>query len=59
MITFDRFKRIILNLLGGGNQLSINELRQKGIKIGNNCHIYTNSIDLEHGYLIEIKAVFL
>lgn len=24
------------------------------MKIGENCHIYTNAIDTEHGYLIEI-----
>ena len=34
--------------------MSINELRSKGIKIGDNCHIYTNAIDVDHGYLIEI-----
>ena len=34
--------------------MSINELRSRGVKIGDNCHIYTNAIDTDHGYLIEI-----
>lgn len=50
----EKLKRIIRNLMGRGNQLTIRELRARGVKIGNNCHIYTNAIDLEHGYLIEI-----
>lgn len=51
-ITIERIKRLLMNLIGG--QMSINELRSKGIKIGDNCHIYTNAIDTDHGYLIEI-----
>ena len=50
---FNRLLRIIRNLMGS-NQLTISEFRERGIKIGNNCHIYTNAIDLDHGYLIEI-----
>ena len=51
---FERFKRLLRNLMGGGNHMTISELRSHGLKIGNNCHIYTNAIDTDHGYLIEI-----
>lgn len=49
-----RIKRALRNIFGLGNQMTIPELRDRGLKIGENCHIYTNSIDIEHGYLIEI-----
>ena len=50
----ERCKRLLRNLMGGGNQITISELRSCTLKIGNNCHIYTNAIDTDHGYLIEI-----
>ena len=33
---------------------SINQLRRRGVKIGDNCQLYSNDIDYGHGYLIEI-----
>ena len=33
---------------------SIEKLRKRGVKIGENCHLYSNEIDYGHGYLIEI-----
>ena len=41
-MNYDRFKRLLRNLIGVGNQMTISELRSRGLKIGNNCHIYTN-----------------
>lgn len=33
---------------------SIEQLRKRGVKIGENCHLYSNEIDYGHGYLVEI-----
>ena len=53
-ITTLRIRRYLRNFFLGDNQISIEEFRQRGVKIGDNCHIYTNGIDTDHGYLIEI-----
>lgn len=53
-ITLTRIKRYLRAFFLGDNQITIDEFRQRGIKIGNNCHIYTKGIDTSHGYLIEI-----
>ena len=45
--------RKIKRLLFGG-YLSVEELREQGLTIGENCHIYTDQIDFGHGYLITI-----
>lgn len=37
-----------------GSGYSIKELRENGIQIGENCDIYTNKIDIAHGFLITI-----
>lgn len=37
-----------------GKYYTIEELKKYGIKIGKNCHFYTNKIDLNHGFLISI-----
>lgn len=52
MKTTNLFKRIKRTLRGG--QYTVEELREKGLTIGENCHIYTNALDLPHGYLITI-----
>ena len=33
---------------------TIEQLRRRGVKIGKNCHLYSNEIDYGHGYLVEI-----
>ena len=45
---FRKLRRIL------GYNYTINELKDYGIKIGNNCHIYTRDIDVKHGFLISI-----
>ena len=37
-----------------GGYYSIDEMRDRGVTIGENCHLYTNMLDFEHGYLIFI-----
>ena len=51
-----RLKQIINSLRRRirGGYYSVNEIRAKGIVIGDNCHLYTNYLDFEHGYLITI-----
>lgn len=44
-----RLKRIF-----GGGTYSVKELRDRGMTIGENCHIYTNQIDFPHAYLISV-----
>ena len=46
------FKRIKRTLRGG--MYTVEELREKGLTIGENCHIYTSALDIPHGYLITI-----
>lgn len=43
----------ILRRLRGGVP-TVEELRARGLTIGENCHIYTNNIDCGHGYLISM-----
>ncbi len=33
---------------------TVEQLRKRGVKIGENCQLYSNEIDYGHGYLIEI-----
>ncbi|MBO6129230.1 MAG: acyltransferase [Pseudobutyrivibrio sp.] len=47
------FKRLYLQLARGG-VLPIEELRRRGMTIGENCHIYTNKIDYPHAHLITL-----
>lgn len=37
-----------------GENYTPEELRKYGMQIGKNCHIYTNRIDVAHGFLIKI-----
>ena len=33
---------------------TVEQLRRRGVKIGDNCQLYSNDIDYGHGYLLEI-----
>ena len=46
-------KQFYLQTFRGGT-LTVEQLRKKGIAIGENTHIFTNKIDYGHGYLISI-----
>ena len=46
------FWKIKRRILGG--DYSVEELRLYGLKIGENCSIYTSHIDVDHGFLISI-----
>ncbi len=46
-------KKILLKIRGGA-PYTPEKLRKNGVEIGENCHIYTNKIDLKHGFLIKI-----
>lgn len=45
-------KGLIRKIKGG--TYSQEELKAHGVKIGKNCHIYTNRIDIQHGFLLTI-----
>jgi len=47
------FKRLYLQLARGG-VLPIDELRRRGMTIGENCYVGTAKIDYPHAYLISI-----
>lgn len=44
----------VINRIKYGKCETIDELRARGVKIGNNCSICTDKIDFGHGYLISI-----
>lgn len=37
-----------------GSGYTLDELRDYGVKIGNNCHVLTTKIDVKHGFLISM-----
>ena len=37
-----------------GKYFSREELKEYGMRVGKNCHIYSNKLDLAHGFLISI-----
>ncbi|HFU4497077.1 TPA: DapH/DapD/GlmU-related protein [Streptococcus suis] len=51
------FKILLLKLKRRifGGFYSQEELKAYGVRIGQNCHIYTNKIDTNHGFLITIR----
>lgn len=49
---FGLLKKMKRKIFGGS--YTVEELREKGLTIGENCHIYTNALDIPHGYLISI-----
>ena len=44
----------LVNRIRYGKYETIKELRARGVQVGENCSINTNSIDFGHGYLISI-----
>lgn len=46
---FEKLKRVL-----NGGMYSVKDLRDREMTIGENCHIYTNQIDIPHAYLISI-----
>jgi maltose O-acetyltransferase len=46
------FHKIKRHLISGN--YSLYELKSYGLKIGKNVHVYSNKIDVDHGYLIQI-----
>ena len=45
------FKKLIRKIRGQGP--SLEELREKGVELGENCHVY-GTIDYGHGFLVKI-----
>lgn len=50
---FAKVKRVLLQKIRG-SALTVEQLRMKGLTIGEDVDIYTSKIDYEHGYLITI-----
>ena len=50
---FYKIRRLV-NRIRHGKFETAKELRARGVQVGENCNIYTNSIDFGHGYLISI-----
>lgn len=46
--------RKIKRILRGGSTYTSEELRKYGVRIGENCAIWTRDIDVNHGFLIDI-----
>lgn len=46
--------RKIKKRITGDRFESIEELRERGVIIGSNCHFYNTQIDKSHGFLVEI-----
>ena len=53
MRLFSSVKRYLLQIIRG-SALTNDQLRKRGLTIGNNTDIYTSLIDYNHGYLISI-----
>lgn len=48
-------KKVVKSLLGMNGE-SIENLRKRGVKIGEDVELYSNEIDYGHGYLLEIGS---
>lgn len=54
MISLNRFRKLLIGSYR--YEETVEDLRKRGVKIGDDVHIYSSEIDTGHGFLIEIGS---